>query len=79
MTELITLKFALICIPLVLILIIQLAFLVYVAKCKREINRLPYNSEEAEEVGERLYKVLRIYTPTILILLFLSAGILLLF
>jgi hypothetical protein len=70
MIELITLKFALVCSPLILILLIQLVFLAYLAKCNREINRLPEDSEEAEEeIKDKIFKFLKIYTIAVSILL----------
>jgi hypothetical protein len=70
MIELITLKFALVCSPLILILLIQLVFLAYLAKCKKEINRLPEDSEEAEEeIKDKIFKFLKIYTIAVSILL----------
>lgn len=77
MTELLTLKFMLTGFPLALILLLQIVFLTYVFICKRKINSLPYESEEEEEIKDKLFEAQQKFTIAVLSLWVLSISILL--
>lgn len=62
---------------LFLIILVQIAYLIYVIKCKRTINLLPYDSDEVYEIEDRLFKIKqRIDVFIILTMIFLVIKIL---
>jgi Tfp pilus assembly protein PilO len=63
--------------PLALILLLQIVFLTYVFICKRKINSLPYESEEEEEIKDKLFEAQQKFTIAVLSLWVLSISILL--
>jgi Tfp pilus assembly protein PilO len=63
--------------PLALILLLQIVFLTYVFICKRKINSLPYESEEEEEIKDKLFEAQQKFTIAVLSLCVLSISILL--
>lgn len=60
-----------------LVLLVQVAYLIYVIKCKRTINSLPEDSDEEYKIEDRLSKIKqRIDVFIILTMIFLVIKIL---
>lgn len=60
-----------------LVILVQVAYLIYVIKCKRTINSLPEDSDEEYEIEDRLSKIKqRIDVFIILTMIFLVIKIL---